>query len=155
MGRLIDEETLKQELYQQWFMDILLTQTSSEDMFYALAQKIDKIPTAYDPDDVVEQLEEKTELAYRRYMDCPRNSPCYERYQTQYTQRKMCLELVRGGGVEQKSECEWKLEDSESNLYVTWCENRQLIFEGTPEENGYKYCPYCGRKIKRGGVDGN
>ncbi len=21
------------------------------------------------------------------------------------------------------------------------------------EENGYKYCPYCGRKIKRGGVD--
>lgn len=51
--------------------------------------------------------------------------------------------------------CEWKLEDSESNLYVTECENRQLIFEGTPEENGYKYCPYCGRKIKRGGVDGN
>ena len=33
MGRLIDAETLKQELYQQWFMDILLTQTSSEDMF--------------------------------------------------------------------------------------------------------------------------
>ena len=44
MGRLIDAETLKQELYQQWFMDILLTQTSSEDMFYALAQKIDQQP---------------------------------------------------------------------------------------------------------------
>lgn len=58
MGRLIDAEKLKQELYQQWFMDILLTQTSSEDMFYALEQKIDEIPTAYDPDKVVEQLEE-------------------------------------------------------------------------------------------------
>lgn len=57
MGRLIDEETLKQELYQQWFMDILLTQNSGKDMFYALAQKIDEIPTAYDPDKVVEQLE--------------------------------------------------------------------------------------------------
>ena len=57
MGRLIDAETLKQELYQQWFMDILLTQTSSEDMFYALAQKIDQQPTAYDTDKVVEQLE--------------------------------------------------------------------------------------------------
>ena len=39
MGRLIDDETLKQELYQQWFMDILLTQKRSDDMFYALAQK--------------------------------------------------------------------------------------------------------------------
>lgn len=60
MGRLIDAETLKQELYQQWFMDILLTHTSSEDMFYALAQKIDQQPTAYDTDKVVEQLEERT-----------------------------------------------------------------------------------------------
>lgn len=60
MGRLIDDETLKQELYQQWFMDILLTQKRSDDMFYALAQKIDAQPTAYDPDEVVEQLEERT-----------------------------------------------------------------------------------------------
>lgn len=60
MGRLIDAETLKQELYQQWFMDILLTQKRSDDMFYALAQKIDAQPIAYDPDKVVEQLEERT-----------------------------------------------------------------------------------------------
>mgnify|MGYP003191404240 CR=1 FL=1 len=64
------------------------------------------------------------------------------------------VEECRAAEKKQKSECEWKLEDSESNLYVTGCENRQLIFEGTPEENGYKYCPYCGRKIKRGGIDG-
>lgn len=62
MGRLIDADSLKKELYQQWFIDILLTQTSSEDMFYALAQKIDQQPTAYDPDKVVEQLEERTEF---------------------------------------------------------------------------------------------
>lgn len=60
MGRLIDSDVLKQELYQQWFMDILLTQKRSDDMFYALAQKIDEIPTAYDQDKVVEQLEERT-----------------------------------------------------------------------------------------------
>lgn len=60
MGRLIDADVLKQELYQQWFMDILLTQKRSDDMFYALAQKIDEIPTAYDPDKVVERLEERT-----------------------------------------------------------------------------------------------
>lgn len=49
MGRLIDADSLKKELYQQWFIDILLTQTSSDDMFYALAQKIDQQPTALRP----------------------------------------------------------------------------------------------------------
>lgn len=58
---LIDADELKKELYQQWFMDILLTQRSSEDMFYALAQKIDAQPTAYDVDKVVAQLEEYRE----------------------------------------------------------------------------------------------
>lgn len=53
---LIDTDELKKELYQQWFMDILLTRRNSEDMFYALAQKIDEQPTAYDVDKVVEQL---------------------------------------------------------------------------------------------------
>lgn len=70
MGRLIDAETLKQELYQQWFMDILLTQNSGKDMFYALAQKIDEIPTAYDPDKVVEQLEKlKSLVPVNRILD--------------------------------------------------------------------------------------
>lgn len=64
MGRLIDADVVKQELYQQWFMDILLTQTRSDNMFYALSQKIDEIPTAYDPDKVVEQLDE---VAFERY----------------------------------------------------------------------------------------
>ena len=70
MGRLIDAETLKQELYQQWFMDILLTQKRSDDMFYALAQKIDAQPIAYDPDKVVEQLEKlKSLVPVNRVLD--------------------------------------------------------------------------------------
>ena len=44
--------------------------------------------------------------------------------------------------------CEWKLEDEEANLYLTGCQQRQLLFDGTPKENGYRYCPYCGKKIK-------
>lgn len=54
---LIDADELKKELYPQWLMDILLTQRYSEDILYALAQKIDEQPTAYDVDKVVEQLE--------------------------------------------------------------------------------------------------
>ena len=43
--------------------------------------------------------------------------------------------------------CKWKLEDEEANLYLTGCQQRQLIFEGSPKENGYRYCHYCGKKI--------
>lgn len=151
MGRLIDAETLKQELYQQWFMDILLTQNSGKDMFYALAQKIDEIPTAYDPDKVVEQLEKlKSLVPVNRILDDIVNDKPKEL--GMLIAYKKAIEIVKGECSTEQS-CEWKLEDSESNLYVTECENRHLIFEGTPEENGYKYCPYCGRKIKRGVVD--
>ena len=55
------------------------------------------------------------------------------------------IEIVNQGGV--SDVCEWKLEDEEANLYLTGCQQRQLIFEGTPKENGYRYCHYCGKKI--------
>lgn len=85
MGRLIDADELKKELYQQWFMDILLTQRNSEDMFYALAQKIDETPTAYDVDKVVAQLEE-----FREEM---------EQFKCSGMLSDM-IEVVKAGGVE-------------------------------------------------------
>ena len=95
MGRLIDADKLKTDLEKAI--------SKNEDMdcldFLRAASVIDAQPTAYDPDKVVEQLEEKTELAFQRYMDCPKNSPCYQRYQEQYLQRKMCLDIVKAGGI--------------------------------------------------------
>lgn len=44
----------------------------------------------------IEQLEEKTKLAYKRYTDTPSNSPCYIRYQTQYYERKQILDFMKG-----------------------------------------------------------
>lgn len=92
MGRLIDEETLKQELYQQWFMDILLTQNSGKDMFYALAQKIDEIPTAYDPDKVVEQLENE-----RKFWENAYDSNLGKEKARSY---EHAIEIMKGGGVD-------------------------------------------------------
>lgn len=106
MGRLIDDETLKQELYQQWFMDILLTQKRSDDMFYALAQKIDAQPTAYDPDEVVEQLEERTAFL----KDCTKyGNNTTDQQSKSYDTMMMyevkdlvddLLEIVKAGGVD-------------------------------------------------------
>lgn len=92
MGRLIDAETLKQELYQQWFMDILLTQKRSDDMFYALAQKIDQQPTAYDTDKVVEQLENE-----RKFWENAYDSNLGKEKARSY---EHAIEIVKGGVVD-------------------------------------------------------
>lgn len=90
---LIDADELKKELYQQWFMDILLTQRNSEDMFYALAQKIDEQPTAYDVDKVVGQLE-----AYS-------NADEAERLGTMpVVELTDAITIVKGGGVNEMGE---------------------------------------------------
>lgn len=97
---LIDADELKKELYQQWFMDILLTQRNSEDMFYALAQKIDEQPTAYDVDKVVERLEKKIQtheccMEYEK-----KNGTITEEFQQRKAVEvlKDAIEIVKAGG---------------------------------------------------------
>ena len=44
--------------------------------------------------------------------------------------------------------CKWRLCDEEANVYDTSCRNPHILIEGTPKENNYEYCPYCGKKIR-------
>ena len=99
--RLIDADALDDEI-MYFFMAITgnpKQTTVVRECKSSFRKIINEQPTAYDVDKVVEQLEEKVELAYRRYMDCPSYSPCFVRYQSQYQERKMCLEIVKAGGV--------------------------------------------------------
>lgn len=98
---LIDADELKKELYQQWFMDILLTQRNSEDMFYALAQKIDEQPTTYDVDKVVEQLEKRMQTHERCIEYEKKNGTITEEFQQRKAVEvlKDAIEIVKGGGV--------------------------------------------------------
>ena len=109
-----------------------------KDILCGIVSLIDEQPTAYDLDKVVEQLKA---VSYERYGNDGMGGE-------RVVNLDDVVEIVKGGDVEPKSECKWKLEDAEGNLYATECKNRKLIFEGTPKENGYRYCPYCGRKIK-------
>lgn len=43
--------------------------------------------------------------------------------------------------------CEWKQYD-ENDIYYTGCEQIHMFIDGSPTDNKYKYCPYCGKKIK-------
>lgn len=139
MGRLIDEGELVKVLKERATNEAICGYMTAYDVTNSIIDEVNEQPTAYNLDKVVKQLEKEFKKYYgENYNKAP------------YLIR--AIEIVKGEYATEQS-CEWKLEDSESNLYVTGCKNRQLIFEGTPEENGYKYCPYCGRKIKRGGAD--
>ena len=94
MARLIDADVAMQRFIQE-------SEYSGVNVVHinTIKRLLQDIDTAYDVEKVVECLEEKVELAHKRYVDCPVNSPCYERYRTQYNERRMCLDIVEGGGV--------------------------------------------------------
>lgn len=44
-------------------------------------------------------------------------------------------------------DCVWTYDDS-NDCWETGCNNVSAVIEGTPKDNGMKYCPYCGRKLE-------
>ena len=93
MSRLIDVDNFKVFLHN-------LQDAGAEHVsFENLHKFLDEEPTAYDVDKVVEQLEEKSELARKKCTIYPVYNPLYDRYDTQYQELKSCLEIVKGGGL--------------------------------------------------------
>ena len=55
---------------------------------------------------------------------------------------KEAIEIVKQGGVSDDV-CEWEVK---SNYYVTKCSHDTDVMYGLKQD--FKYCPYCGKKIK-------
>lgn len=94
---------------------------------------------AYDVDKIIKELENMSN-------DIPLQ------YENNYEQGisdgiDEAIEIVKQG-VTTDDMCEWILCDEEANVYDTNCRNPHILIEGTPKENNYEYCPYCGKKIK-------
>jgi hypothetical protein len=53
--------------------------------------------------------------------------------------------LLKGGNME----CIWTQDDEDSNTYSTDCGECFEITDGTPKDNGFKFCFYCGKQIKQ------
>ena len=105
--RLIDADALKEELYQEWFMDILLAQRHSEDIFYALAQKIDEQPTAYDLEKIVECLNKDS------YEETADDMSAFE--PPRVVNLRSAIEIVKNGGKE-KDITTYEKDDIEKDL---------------------------------------
>ena len=84
-------------------------------------------PTAYDIDKVVEEFRkaswEETDISTVIYIDD-------------------AIEIVKQGGVADDV-CEWKKDDMCETIYRVCCGCFTTAYQ-----KDFKYCPYCGKKIK-------
>jgi len=42
--------------------------------------------------------------------------------------------------------CKWEVNDD--GVWLTYCNNAHEFINGDPDENGFNYCPYCGKEIE-------
>lgn len=123
-----------------------------------LINKLKNIPTAYDIDKVIEELKIIKENALAEYnmgeynLDNNIGNSISENYRKDMNEGKCfaydeAIEIVKQGG-DANNVCKWRLCDEELNVYDIRCRNPHILFKGTPKENNYKFCPYCGKKIK-------
>ena len=136
MGRLIDEDMLMERL---GFLNTPQEREENAGQIITL-EDFDSIPTAYDVDKVVEELVCENCESCSFLEKCAGSICCVECH-------NKVIEIVKQGGVSDDV-CEWRLCDEEANVYDTSCRNPHILIDGAPEENNYKYCPYCGKKIK-------
>lgn len=109
-----------------------------------LQKAFENSKTVYDMDDVANAVIEITERISNNCNEIELDWPEEER--TGYDMNEDILKirhLVKHGCIETDDVCEWKLTDTKKLMpYKTSCGNEDLY------DNSYKYCPYCGKKIK-------
>ena len=104
-------------------------------------------PTAYSVDGVVEELKERADFL----KDCTKYGNKNAKQQAESYNTMMMyevadlvddlIEIVKNGGVDDDL-CEWRLIKGYKFLHKTSCGD---VFD---MQNGFKYCPFCGKKIK-------
>ena len=108
---------------------------------------IDAMDSDYDVGKVVEKLEERTDFL----KDCTKYGNKNAKQQAESYSTMMMyevadlvddlIEIVKNGGVDDDV-CEWRLIKGYKFLHKTSCGNTFDM------ENNFKYCPFCGKKIK-------
>ena len=129
--------------------DLILAIQNQQSAYMIALRLLDNLPTAYDINKVVEELEERKALHERLVDYESKNGTVTEKYQhiKAIDVLNEAIEIIKQNGVSDDV-YEWRLRDEESNVYDTTCRNPHILIEGTPRENNYSYCPYCGKKIE-------
>lgn len=144
--RLIDAENFSKAM-KDYFTDMITHHKYNVDCVDCnadLQHLLDEQLTAYDIGKVVEELEENASRYTKKYVT-PYGNNGYK--DTKAISIHKAIEIVKQRGVSDDV-CERRLCDEEANVYDTSCRNPHILIDGTPRENNYKFCPYCGKRIK-------
>ena len=120
----------------------------TETIIEMVSEVIKEQPTAYDIDKVVEELNQRKIklLSYAEDYEKTGDFEQAEIYSQIAIEYITAIEIVKQGGVADDV-CEYKIKDKV--IYAS-CNNKQIAsaFCWFNECGDYKYCPYCGKKIK-------
>ena len=103
-------------------------------------------PTAYDVEKVIDELEELKNKDICDYLDCDvclYYKKCgVETDQSNNLKWDKAIEIVKQGSVSDDM-CQWKKDDMCETIYRVCCGCFTTAYQ-----KDFKYCPYCGKKIK-------
>ena len=127
--------------------DLILAIQNQQSAYMIALRLLDNLPTAYDIDKVVEELEERKALNERLVDYESKNGTVTEKYQhiKAIDVLNEAIEIVKNGCISDDV-CEYRITDK--MIYAS-CNNKQIAsaFCWFNECGDYKYCPYCGKKI--------
>ena len=133
----------------KFFKEHMRTAEDFREIIINIIPTIKNQPTAYDVDKVVEELKEVMQdlsvIEILSHIDFDSTIQSgLDNFLKAYNSE--LLRIVKHGCASDDV-CEWRLCDEEANVYDTSCRNPHILIEGTPQENNYEFCPYCGKKI--------
>ena len=134
--RLIDADTLIKDLSYLYTKNHIPVDMRAKETLSTIMEQ----PTAYDVGKIVEELE-----LIRAKKTCNKEK-CDTKEICRICVVDDAIEIVKRGGVFDDV-CEYKIKDKV--IYAS-CNNKQIAsaFCWFNECGDYKYCPYCGKKIK-------
>ena len=103
MGRLIDEGELDKVLEERATNEAICGYMTAYDVTNSIIDEVNEQPTAYDPDRIVEQLEElKSLVPVNRILDDIVNEK--QKELGMLIAYSKAIEIVKGGGVDAKTD---------------------------------------------------
>ena len=136
MSDLISRSELIKVLKDRATNEAIMGYMTAYDVTNSIIDEVGEQPTAYDIGKVVEELEKESFTTT--------DTVCGGIFKA--IRLSSAIEIVKQGGV-YDNVCEYKIKDKV--IYAS-CNNKQIAsaFCWFNECGDYKYCPYCGKKIK-------
>ena len=137
--RLIDADALIEAMKKTEFeYENAMTCPSWWSAFNVISEQ----PTAYDPDNVVEELKKNASRYTKKYVT-PYGNNGYK--DTKAISIHKAIEIVKSGSTIYEDVCEWKAIGANDNWSTSCDKNSTYNVFGVA---WFKRCPYCGRKLK-------